>query len=347
MKKRFYNFIRFILTFYNNFFFKKLTILGKGKIPKDGAIIFSPNHQSALLDPLLVGSTCGKRLYSLTRSDVFRKPFLWILDAMQTLPVYRIRDGYDKLHLNNKTFEKCYDLLKTKKHIMVFSEGKHHDEYYLLPISKGSSRIGLESLKKFPKTKIYLQPVGINYGSHIHPYHNCTIVYGDAIKLNEFINLYEKKPVKALNKVRLKLENEMKKCLWLPDHTREYNIQKDLINFKSTKTEFKVLKRKISLKDNKLKNNSSKTVIEKIAFRFFSIFNLIPLKLINIILKKFDERVFHLSVKYLVGILIFPLWWAIVFLISVYFFNIVLGFLITLIVILLLFLRQFLIIKDR
>ena len=159
MKKRFYNFIRFILTFYNNFFFKKLTILGKGKIPKDGAIIFSPNHQSALLDPLLVGSTCGKRLYSLTRSDVFRKPFLWILDAMQTLPVYRIRDGYEKLHLNNKTFEKCYDLLKTKKHIMVFSEGKHHDEYYLLPISKGSSRIGLESLKKFPKASFQARAV--------------------------------------------------------------------------------------------------------------------------------------------------------------------------------------------
>ena len=28
---------------------------------------------------------------------------------------------------------------------MIFSEGKHHDKYFLLPISKGSSRIGLES----------------------------------------------------------------------------------------------------------------------------------------------------------------------------------------------------------
>ena len=119
-----------------------------------------------------------------------------------------------------------------------------------------------------------------------------------------------------------------------------------MINFKSTTTPFEVLKEKISLKDNKLKNNSSKTIIEKIALRFFSIFNLIPLKLINLILKRFDEKVFHLSVKYLVGILIFPLWWAIVFLISVYFFNIVLSVLITLIVTLFLFLRQFLIIKH-
>ena len=83
MKKIFYEFATLILSIYNNFFFKKLTIIGKKKIPKDGATIFSPNNQSALLDPLLVGVTNGKRVYSLTRSDVFRKPFLWVLDAMQ------------------------------------------------------------------------------------------------------------------------------------------------------------------------------------------------------------------------------------------------------------------------
>ena len=347
MKNIFYKFIVFTLSIYNNFFFKKLTIIGKERIPKDGAIIFSPNHQSALLDPLLVGVTNGKRLYSLTRSDVFRKPFLWILDAMLTLPIYRIRDGYEKLHRNKETFEICYRLLKNKNNLMIFSEGKHHDKYFLLPISKGSSRIGLESLKKFAKTKIYLQAVGINYGSHIHPYHNCTIVYGNPIKLNEFINHYEKKSVETLNKVRLKLENEMKKCLWLPNYSREYAIKRNLINYKSTKHEFKILKKKISQKDIKLKNNNSKTITEKIAITFFSIFNLIPLMLINSTLKKFDDRVFHLSIKYLTGFFIFPLWWTTVFCISVYFLNLFLSIVILCFLVLFLFLRQFLIIKYK
>ena len=347
MKNIFYKFIVFTLSIYNNFFFKKLTIIGKERIPKDGAIIFSPNHQSALLDPLLVGVTNGKRLYSLTRSDVFRKPFLWILDAMQTLPIYRIRDGYKKLHRNKETFEICYRLLKNKNNLMIFSEGKHHDKYFLLPISKGSSRIGLESLKKFPKTKIYLQAVGINYGSHIHPYHNCTIVYGNPIKLNEFINLYEKKSVDTLNKVKLKLENEMKKCLWLPNYSREYNIKRNLINYKSTQHEFKILKKKISKNDITLKNNNSKTVIEKIAITFFSIFNLIPLMLVNSTLKKVDDRVFHLSIKYFTGFFIFPLWWTIIFCISVYFLNLFLSIVIVSFLVLFLFFRQFLIIKYK
>ena len=347
MKKIFYEFVALTLSIYNNFFFKKLSIIGKEKIPKDGAIIFSPNHQSAFLDPLLVGVTNGKRVYSLTRSDVFIKPFLWFLDAMQTLPIYRIRDGYKKLLRNKQTFGICYELLKNKNNLMIFSEGKHHDKYFLLPISKGSSRIGLESLKKFPKTKIYLQAVGINYGSHIHPYHNCTIVYGNPIKLNEFINLYKINPVETINRVRLELENEMKKCLWLPNNSIEYNVKKSLINYKSTKQEFKILKMKISKKDTDLKNNGSKTVIEKIATIFFSIFNLIPLIIISLALKRVEDRVFHLSIKYLLGFFIFPLWWIIVFIISIYFLNLVLSCVIIVFLILFLFLRQFLIIKYK
>ena len=347
MKKKFYNFITIILSLYNYFFFKKLTITGREKIPNDGAIIFSPNHQSALLDPLLIGVTCGKSLYSLTRSDVFRKPFLWILDAMQTLPVYRIRDGFEKLHLNNKTFEKCHELLKVKKHLLIFPEGKHHDNYYLMPISKGSSRIGLESLKKSPKTKIYLQPVGINYGSHIHPHHNCTIVYGNPIKINEFTNLHKKNPAKTLNKVRLKLDTEMRKCLWLPNDSKEYNFKSKLINYKSTKHEFNMLKKKIHQKDIKLKNNNSKTVINKIAISLISIFNLVPLILINLTLKKVDDRVFHLSIKYLLGIMVFPLWWTIVFFVSINFLTLILSTLTVFISILFLFIRQFLIIRFK
>jgi len=347
VKKIFYEFVALTLSIYNNFFFKKLTIIGKEKIPKDGAIIFSPNHQSAFLDALLIGVTNGKRVYSLTRSDVFRKPFLWILDAMQTLPIYRIRDGYEKLLRNKETFRICYELLKNKNNLMIFSEGKHHDKYFLLPISKGSSKIGLESLKKFPRTKIYLQAVGINYGSHIHPYHNCAIVYGNPINLNDYIKLYEKKPVETLNRVRLKLENEMKKCLWLPNYSREYNFKRSLINYKSTKQEFKVLKMKISKKDTNLKDNDSKTEIEKIAITLFSICNLIPLMIINSVLKVVEDRIFHLSIKYLLGIFVFPLWWINVFFISVYFSNLAISFGILTSLVLFLFLRQFLIIKYK
>ena len=95
-----------------------------------------PNHQNALLDPLLVGTTANQSIHSLTRSDVFGGPLQWFLDAMQTLPVYRIRDGYSQLKNNDEVFERCYEILGQKKHMMMFSEGRHHEEHYLLPFLK-------------------------------------------------------------------------------------------------------------------------------------------------------------------------------------------------------------------
>ena len=347
MKKIFYNFVAITFSAYNNFFFKKLTVIGKEKIPTDGAIIFSPNHQSALLDPILVGVTCGKKLYYLTRSDVFRRPYLWLLDAMQTLPVYRIRDGFKNLHRNQETFKKCYELLKVKKSLLIFPEGKHHDKYYLLPISKGSSRIGLESLKRSQNKKIYLLPVGINYGNKIHPYHNCTVVYGKPIKLNDYFSSYQKKPADALNKVRVKLENEMKKCLWLPNKCEDYFTKKNMINYYTTKKKFKRLKNKIFENDINLLNEKHKTKFEKTAIRFFSFFNLIPLLLMSFVLKKIKDDVFHLSVKYLFGLLIFPLWWVISFFTSMYYLDLYLSLLILASLVLSLYARQFLIIKNK
>ena len=266
---------------------------------------------------------------------------------MQTLPVYRIRDGFKNLHRNQETFKKCYELLKVKKSLLIFPEGKHHDKYYLLPISKGSSRIGLESLKRSQNKKIYLLPVGINYGNKIHPYHNCTVVYGKPIKLNDYFSSYQKKPADALNKVRVKLENEMKKCLWLPNKCEDYFTKKNMINYYTTKKKFKRLKNKIFENDMNLLNEKHKTKFEKKAIRFFSLFNLIPLLLMSFVLKKIKDDVFHLSVKYLFGLLIFPLWWVISFFTSMYYLDLYLSLLILASLVLSLYARQFLIIKNK
>ena len=61
MKKSFYHFIRIILGFYNRFYFTNFTVVGRENIPQDGVVIFSPNHQNAFMDPLLVGTTCQSR----------------------------------------------------------------------------------------------------------------------------------------------------------------------------------------------------------------------------------------------------------------------------------------------
>lgn len=311
MKKSFYTFIRFILSKYNPLYFTNFRVVGKENIPKDGAILFSPNHQNALIDPLLVGTTAGKSIHSLTRSDVFGGPLQWVLDAMQTIPVYRIRDGYSQLKNNTAVFERCYSLLANKENVMMFSEGKHHDQYYLLQLSKGSARLAVEAQKRAPKHPIYLQPVGINYGNHLHPRHDCVVVYGTPIKVNDFISIYTAHPAKGINALRDALQKEMEACLWLPKNDNNYSEKKTFLNKNNTHKSFKQLKAELEKDQPDLAKARPKTLIDRVMIVLFSLPNL-PIHLaLQLVLKQFDDHVFHGSIKYLGGLIFFLLWWII------------------------------------
>ena len=112
MKNIFYFSLKYFLRYYNQIFFRDIKEYGYQNIPKDGGVLFSPNHQGAFLDPLLIGSMTPKKITSLTRSDVFGGPLQWFLDALQMLPVYRIRNGFSnlkKMILLSKNALNCWE----------------------------------------------------------------------------------------------------------------------------------------------------------------------------------------------------------------------------------------------
>jgi 1-acyl-sn-glycerol-3-phosphate acyltransferase len=68
---------------------------------------------------------------------VFKKPLVAkILDSLQMLPVYRIRDGWGNLTNNTAVFERCSKLLKTGECIVIFPEGNHNLKRTVRPLSK-------------------------------------------------------------------------------------------------------------------------------------------------------------------------------------------------------------------
>ena len=139
----------------------------------------------------------------------------------------------------------------------------------------------------------------------------------------------------------------MKKCLWLPNRCDDYFTKEKMINYKTTKKKFEILKNKIFENDLDLVTKKNKIFFEKATISFFSFFNLIPLVLLSFILKKIKDSVFHLSIKYLFGLLIFPLWWAISFFILIYYFDIYFSLITLGSLVLSLYARQFIIIINK
>jgi len=323
LKNLLYFLLKYLLRYYNRFYFRTVKVYGYENIPKDGGVLFSPNHQGAFLDPLLIGSMTPRKITSLTRSDVFGGPLQWFLDAFQMLPVYRMRNGYSNLKKNDAIFEKCFDLLGTGKFLLMFSEGGHHDEYYLKKLSKGSSRLVFQAQQKYPNKKIYLQPVGINYGHHRQPRCTLHLVFGPPLLVSDFLNL-KQNDVEKINTIRQTLQDSMRECLWLPDDSQSYPIQKERINRKTTRMEFDKLKKALSTTHEKLSRRRPLSKKRRILSLLLSVPNFIPLWLTNKVSSLFKDVVFISSIKYAMGVFFFPVWWfTTAFLVAICFGNFV------------------------
>tara|TARA_B110000444_G_C18796863_1_gene575356 strand:+ start:442 stop:1476 length:1035 start_codon:yes stop_codon:yes gene_type:complete len=308
LKNIFYFSIKYLLRYYNQVFFREIKVYGYENIPSDGGVLLSPNHQSALLDPLLVGSMTPKKMTSLTRSDIFGGPLQWFLEASQTLPVYRIRNGYSNLKKNDAIFDQCYKLLGKGKFLLMFSEGGHHDEYFLQRLSKGSSRLAYNAQLKNPGKKIYLQPIGLNYGHHRQVRCDLHMVYGTPIEVGKQIDL-ELSEAENINAIREELQKRMRDCLWLPDKTENYQTQKESINRLTTQLGFQKLRKLIASNFDQLPKRRKLSWIRNIFALLLTIPNIIPIWITRRVIIRINDVVFTSSMKYIMGVFFFPVWW--------------------------------------
>lgn len=190
MKNIWYKIFRSYVTIGLFFTLKKIRVFGKENIPKKGAVLFIGNHQNALLDAILIPTTTSRITHFLTRASAFKSKIAAVLlRSLNMIPVYRIRDGAKTIQKNIPTFEKCFDILKNGRAIVVFAEGEHHLDRRIIPLKKGFARIILGTLQKYPDTTIYIVPIGINYDSPLNYPSSTSIYYGEPICANQFFDL--------------------------------------------------------------------------------------------------------------------------------------------------------------
>ena len=128
VKRLVYQMLRYYCRFLVRAFFGKVEIIGQENIPKDQPVIYSSNHQNAFMDALIIGGLSPKITYSVTRSDVFKKKYEWFMDAINMIPIYRIRDGFSQLAKNEETFRKINRCLSQGHALTIFSEGNHGND---------------------------------------------------------------------------------------------------------------------------------------------------------------------------------------------------------------------------
>jgi 1-acyl-sn-glycerol-3-phosphate acyltransferase len=107
-----------------------------------GSLLIIANHPNSFLDAIIIGSRYNRRIHFLARGDVFTKTHhRFLLRLLNMIPVYRLREGKEFLHLNEYAFVESARLLKNNEAVLIFIEGTCLNTNALQPFKKGTTRI--------------------------------------------------------------------------------------------------------------------------------------------------------------------------------------------------------------
>ena len=309
MVKRFlYKALRVHLKLGLFFFFRKVMVSGMDNIPKNGPVFFVANHQNAMLDGVLIASATHRTCHFLTRADIFVKPiFIKLLSLINFMPVYRFRDGFENLNQNESTFLRCHDILNKNECIVIFPEGNHSFQRRLRKLTKGFARIVFGAMNKYPRLEIHIVPVGINYTNHQQFGGSVHLLFGKPILASAFVDAH---PAAQLLKLTDEVAIQMKKLITHVEDEKNYQISIDKLN--STNPNYldpaETNQRLSSISLGAHTQHQAKT--NSVIFFWIKplawLPNLFPFLFWQLISKRIKDPVFVGSLKFCVGISVFP-----------------------------------------
>lgn len=158
---------------------KKITLHPAEKSSLNGPLMLASNHPNSFLDAIVVGTHMKIPMHFMTRGDVFAKPRIKrFLESLHMIPIFRIRDGINKLAQNDEGIQKSVDALGKKHLLIIFVEGFCINQTELQrPLKKGAARILQACWQQNIPARIL--PTWIKYNSHSRFAKTIDIRFGD------------------------------------------------------------------------------------------------------------------------------------------------------------------------
>lgn len=137
-------------------------VQGQDNFKKKGPLLLVANHPNSFLDAIIIAAHFDQPVHFLARGDAFRKPWhRTLLSLLHMVPIYRLSEGRENLHLNEYAFERSQQLLREGQIVLIFIEGICLNTHQLQPFKKGAARIALTAVKE--KIALGIMPIGISY----------------------------------------------------------------------------------------------------------------------------------------------------------------------------------------
>lgn len=170
-----YRILAWFLRTITRVFFRQIEVVGLEHVPVDGPVLFAGNHPNSLIDPILIITTCGRKVHFAAKDSLFKGRLMRaLLSGLGAVPIKRRHDhdggepapASDAAPVDNDAaFEAMFDVLGDGGAIGIFPEGLSHDEAHLSRLKTGAARLALGGAQRTHR-KITIVPCGLTF---IHP----------------------------------------------------------------------------------------------------------------------------------------------------------------------------------
>ena len=172
-------------------YYADFTIVGADRIPADGPLLVAVNHPNALVDVLAAARTVPRRLMFTAKATLFENPVVALLfRGVGVLPLRRASDEATKggpvdPARNAKSFEAVADALARSAAVLIFPEGKSHDEPALAPARTGAARMVLHARDSRAVHGIRIVPIGLVFERKDRPRSRVVAIVGDPLDVDK------------------------------------------------------------------------------------------------------------------------------------------------------------------
>ena len=170
-----YRVLAWFLRVVSRVFFRQIEVAGLENIPASGPVVFAGNHPNSLIDPILIITTCGRKVHFAAKDALFKGRLMRaVLGGLGAVPIKR-RDDHDGAPRdssptappvdNDAAFSAMFGVLGEGGAIGIFPEGLSHDEAHLSRLKTGAARLAIGAAQR-TGGPIPIVPCGLTF---IHP----------------------------------------------------------------------------------------------------------------------------------------------------------------------------------
>lgn len=312
--------VRFYVQLGLYFYTKKIKVVGIKNVPKKGAVLFAVNHPNGLIDPLIVTTNNPRASYFLVKAAAFKNPIIEkILNSLNLIAIYRMRDGIDQLAKNEEVFNKCYNIFNRGKSLMIFPEGSDCRDRTVRPLSKGFTRIVYGAIEKYPGLQLKVVPVGVTYQNASQFPCKVALHYGTPIDASE---IYANNiPSKSINILKKEVAEQLKNlCVHIEKDENYDTVLTKLNEAQVDFTEVEKVQEMIQTSTFPPKKKAKKSYLKPL-FYLIVLNSLVQYLIYKKQSKKNTDLDFIDTFRFTFNLFVFPFFYAIQALIVLYFFG--------------------------